>query len=270
MALIFEDFQKEEQEPNMTADERLAFIRVKTEWAKKHLRDLEIARDRFIETKPYAVHCETDSNTGYLVYKITRIDPPPPVIALLTGDTIHNLRSALDHLVYQLVLVNGAVPTKQTAFPVFDDAVSYKTGSIGKIKGMAQAAIDRINASQPYKGGSGEMLWCLHYLDIADKHHALLVTLVAVTEIEIGLRFPKVLPPGYRPPIFDVPGVRTALEVGDEFFRCEPGVEQNAEAVFDVALREPEILEGKPVLEFLHEMTNLIDRLTHEFSPFLG
>jgi len=34
------------------------------------------------------------------------------------GDIVHNLRSALDHLAFQLVLAGGHTPTTETAFPV--------------------------------------------------------------------------------------------------------------------------------------------------------
>jgi hypothetical protein len=50
---------------------------------------------------------------------------------------------------------------------------------------MAQAAIDAIDAGKPYEGGTNA-LWCLHRLDIADKHHALWVTLVSVTSHPSG------------------------------------------------------------------------------------
>lgn len=39
----------------MNTDERLALIRVKTERAKKHLRDLEIAKDNSINSNPHSV-----------------------------------------------------------------------------------------------------------------------------------------------------------------------------------------------------------------------
>ncbi len=35
------------------------------------------------------------------------------------GDIVHNLRSALDHLAFQLVLAGGHTPTTETAFPVW-------------------------------------------------------------------------------------------------------------------------------------------------------
>ena len=111
----------------LTADERLALIRLKVERAKQHLRDLEVERDRFMKADPYRIVHERDAETGHNVYRVYDLKTPPAQIGLIAGDVIHNLRSALDHLVYALVIANGNDPTgeKAIAFPVHDDAARY-------------------------------------------------------------------------------------------------------------------------------------------------
>jgi hypothetical protein len=44
----------------------LRLIRVKVEWAKQHIRDLEIVRKRFInsEPKPYRIDIEKNAQSG--------------------------------------------------------------------------------------------------------------------------------------------------------------------------------------------------------------
>src|ERR1041385_8956240 len=128
----------------LTADERLALIRLKVERAKKHILDLEIARDRFIETEPYVIETERNPQTGNYLFRVTKLQPPPHDIGLIAGDVAHNLRSALDHLAYQLVLVNKENPNRSTEFPIFDDAARYVAGSHRKIKLMSQSAQDAI------------------------------------------------------------------------------------------------------------------------------
>jgi hypothetical protein len=137
----------------MTLDERLVLIRAKVERAKKHLSDLEVARDRFIETKPYVILPERNPQTGDHIFKITDITVPPAEIGLIAGDAIHNLRSALDHLAWQLVLANGQTPGNQTGFPIFDEAAKYTARRHRYVQGMAQSAVDAIDAAEPYKGG---------------------------------------------------------------------------------------------------------------------
>ncbi|GAC1399098.1 MAG: hypothetical protein NVSMB56_14050 [Pyrinomonadaceae bacterium] len=70
-------------------------------------------RNKFINSNPYRIERESDPQTGYNVYRVFDIQTPPVEIGLLAGDVIHNLRSVLDHLAYQLVYVNGAtIPSK--------------------------------------------------------------------------------------------------------------------------------------------------------------
>ena len=90
----------------MTADERLALIRRKIERANTHLKDLEIIRDRFLNSDFYALGSEQHPRPGYENFDVffpVRVDPVPSEISLLAGDAIHNIRSALDHLACQLV-----------------------------------------------------------------------------------------------------------------------------------------------------------------------
>lgn len=252
----------------MTTDEKLLLIQVKVEQAKKHLCDLEVARNRFIDSKPYRIGRESDPQTGYNIYHVFDIQPPPVEIGLIAGDVIHNLRSALDHLTYQLVLINGAVPTKQTAFPVFDDAMKYKTGLAEKVKGMAQSAIDAIDATESYQGGKGAGLWVLHYLDIADKHHALLTPLINVTGASFTI--PGFWERGYRGvggvsfPKFGKP-----LKDGDVIATRETEMDNDMNLSLDVAFTEPEVIEGKPVIETLQRLVDLVDNLILNFKPFL-
>ena len=60
---------------------------------------------------------ESDPNTGDQVFKFRVRAPIPVDLSLVIGDAVHNLRSALDHLAWQLVLANGQTPTTQTAYP---------------------------------------------------------------------------------------------------------------------------------------------------------
>src|SRR5215217_3489518 len=90
----------------MNADKRIELIREKVARAKKHLADLIVLRNTFIgQAEPDMIKVDTDPETGNEITKIVQIFDPPPGIALIAGDAIHNLRSALDHLAYQLVLV---------------------------------------------------------------------------------------------------------------------------------------------------------------------
>jgi hypothetical protein len=245
----------------MDADERIALICVKIERAKKHLGDFEAARDRFFDPQPYVIERDHNTETGDDVFKVSNLRATPLELALIAGDAIHNLRSALDHLAYQLVLVAGGMPSTQTGYPIFATGKRYETYKAGKVEGMSDAAKREIDASKPYGRGTDELYW-LHTLNISDKHHELLITLVSVSGA-------LVLMPRWYKPRFQFYNFRTPVKDGDIILTCEPGFDENVNFAFDVAFGEPEVVKGKPVLELLHQTSDFVDNLILSFRPHL-
>jgi len=50
---------------------------------------------------------------------------PPPRLSLICGDAIQNLRAVLDHIVWQLVLLEGNRPDKWNSFPVYTNKEQF-------------------------------------------------------------------------------------------------------------------------------------------------
>jgi hypothetical protein len=245
----------------MDADKRIELISEKIKRAKKHLGDFEVARNRFFDPQPYVIDREHNSQTGDDVFKVNNIRIPPVELALIAGDAIHNLRSALDHLTYQLVLVAGGKTSVRTGYPIFATAERYESEKARKVEGMSDAAKHDIDASKPYGGGTDELYW-LHTLNISDKHHELLITLVSVSGALV------IMPRWYKPR-FQFYNFRTPVKDGDIILTCEPGFDENVNFAFDVAFGEPEVVKGKPVLELLHQTTDFVDNLIVSFRPHL-
>lgn len=255
----------------MNSDEKLARIHLKVERAKKHLSELQIARNRFIETAPYRVVSEHDSQTGQTLDKVFDLQVPPAEIGLIAGDVAHNLRSALDHLAYALVIASGGTPTKQTAFPIYDDPAKYKAHSRRQVEGMAQTAKDVIDGIAPYKG-SDDYLWGLHALDIADKHHALLLTLVHVGEVSFEVPSRVFWGSGSafehmgRP---TVPDFGKPLKDGDVILVRELNTQHQPQFTFDVAFTEPEVFDGQAVLPTLAQMADRVEYVISIFKSLI-
>jgi hypothetical protein len=275
----------------MTADERLALIRVKVERAKKHIRDLEVEVASFLALKPYIVAVEPDHETGQtIVYYLLKVTETPAIIPAITGDVLFNLRAALDHLAYHLARINTADERvlKATYFPISDSATKYKTDAPGKVKGMRQSAIKAINETEPYKGGNGHVLWQLHRLNIRDKHRILITVGCELSGVRlhptrrrqmhkaihasVGISLTDaeadVLNPFKRPV-----GQSSPLKEGDELVRdpfANEEVDQNTQFTFDIALNEPPIIECEPLLPTLVGMADRVDDLITNFKPLLA
>jgi hypothetical protein len=266
----------------MTAEERLALIQPKIERAKHHIVDLHRQFRVFIDTKPYRVSTQRDPQTSKLIYYASRVEPMPTAFATITGDAIQNLRSALDHLAYQLHLVG----TNLTADPKWGgrflcerSAHEFKSRIHGVVKGMRQDAVDAIHAIEPYKGGKGEAFWILNELNNADKHR-LIVTVASVfhrTVVPVHVHIdPALIAEGVR--IWDSQLLITprdaprSLKQGDILFVDGPNAKLNKEYQFmvGVAISEPGIVEGKPLLETLQHLADLVSNTALLFKPCLA
>src|SRR5262249_28235966 len=122
-----------------------------------------------------------DPTTGDDLDRVRFLTPPPLRLSLLIGDGIHNLRSALDHLAWQLVVANHSTPNSETGFPISDLPKNFKSllhQRLGAASSQAKAVCEGL---QPYRGGK-DALWRLHRLDIADKHRLLIPVALAHTK----------------------------------------------------------------------------------------
>src|SRR5438045_6634570 len=120
---------------------RIEAVRLKLEWAKHHIRDLDSEITAFIENA-YTIGVKPKPEIFHVLLYVEDAKPIPSSVSLRIGDAIHNLRSTLDHLVWQLVEVAGNTPTGGNEFPIFKTCVKggkqdTATKIAGKIKGVS-------------------------------------------------------------------------------------------------------------------------------------
>jgi len=147
----------------------------KLERADKHIFDLTELRDAWKEGEEDRIGIENDPKTGNRIYKVIDIPPIPEDTPLIAGDAVHNIRSALDHLAHALMVLGkgSSGPFTRVQFPIAINSKNFETAKT-RIKEARPEAIKAIEDIQPYGGGTGEILWHLHSLDIIDKHRLLI------------------------------------------------------------------------------------------------
>ena len=122
---------------------------------------------------------ERNENLGLLIQRIDIQPKTPPELSVVIGDFLFCIRSALDHLVWQLVIKNGGVPASHNMFPItsskakFNEAVAKSK----RLDGVTPKSCAIIESLQPYHTGN-EALGRLNVLHNADKHRALNLTTV--------------------------------------------------------------------------------------------
>jgi hypothetical protein len=265
-----------------TVDQRLKHVTLKLSRAHAHLSALQEQQRAFFATTPYKVGAKVAADRKP-VYFVASADPVPDSIALIAGDAIQNLMSALDHLAYQLVCRDtGDNPPNSRGiyFPIADDAASYEAAKKRKMEGARPATIAAVDAVRPYKGGN-DPLWQLHRLNNVEKHRLLLTVGSQAGGVNISQIMANV-PGNPFPPeaAAALASMRTFLMPADKGFPLEPGFElyiggvdeqinPKQEFAFDIAINEPGILEGGPLLKTLKALTNATEAAVKALEPAL-
>ena len=127
----------------------LEAVDAKIDRARSEMRLLKADIAAFCEERArLIVREECDDEQERWVY---RGDTPKAPIqwSIRAGEFAYNLRSAFDHLVWQLVEVNGGCPGRHTAFPIQDhpNQSNFKRD----LRGVSPAAMEYIKSVQPYQ-----------------------------------------------------------------------------------------------------------------------
>ncbi len=262
----------------------LKLVLQRVERAKEQRRDLETDMRAWAKNGAYGVGTQPDPQTGQTIFYLGEIKPLTPLSGALIGEIIHSLRTALDHLAYQLFLICRKDPSddgSKIEFPIYDDTKTTEAKAFRPIETFRPEIIEAFHAINPCKSGN-PLLWVLHRLDIVDKHRRILTNFVAHHSIFIRDAMRQLLTQaGYAdmPPWVDLKrsfltSTRTGrrAQVGDVLFRGMPGdeeVNKHLQFTFNVAFDEPGIVEGEPVVETLDEMLKVVENLVLSFEPFL-
>lgn len=152
-------------------------VQAKLERARTHQNAVQLEIQAFLDRLRSELNplvAELDPETGEKRWRVDRDLPAPPTtLSPLIGDALYNFRSALDHLVWQLVIANGAVPTPGNAFLICDDRHKFASGAPNRLRGVAPRAVALIKDFQPCHTQHhywGPSLWHLETLGNVDKH----------------------------------------------------------------------------------------------------
>jgi hypothetical protein len=236
--------------------------KLKLERAAEHLQEFEAAGLAYLNSKPCTIVVEPfpgglHEQMGTQSWNARIRKPMPIKFSALIGDFIHNLRTALDLLVCDLVTINGK-SAEDVYFPYCAKAADLP--HMVRRRNIHRAGSDvvaLIESMKPYKGGN-IALRVIHDLDVTDKHHALLPVLSGVS-MSLGEIFGTNLP--------DTAGNWQSLIAHDgqmiigtaDYLKLPLGTELPAR--FFLALDFGPGVGFRPVIEGLHELAQEADRV---------
>jgi hypothetical protein len=267
-----------------TVDERLKHVTLKLKRARAHISAFEQQLRAFLEGHPYKVAARSDPETRKPIYYVESAEAVPDCLPRIAGDAIQNLMSALDHLAYQIVCSDtGDNPPNPRGiyFPIADDAAKYEDSKRRRMEGARQQTFDAVDALKPYKGGN-DRLWALHRLNNIEKHRLLLTVGSQAGGIHLGQLMAGHLGGTFPPEaVAALESMNVFLNPADKGFPLKAGFELYIGAVdekpnpklqfrFNVALSEPGVIDGEPVLEAIKQFAKLVDEIVAQLTPLLN
>jgi hypothetical protein len=248
-------------------------VNLKLARADKHFDLLNNEIVQWLNAQNYRVSEYDNSETGESTRSL--VDPPktPEWWGLFVGEFAYQLRSALDHLAWQLALLNtkGAArahgnpwPPERMEFPIYayTRKSSQKKRYKEKLRRFCPAHRSIVDQEQPFQRGhaaSADELWLLHELRNTDAHQVLNTTIVRPPPRETPARISEPLNEEAQPLRGIVLGgdVKTTLEYpAQEDFAAYIALDQPG-AVFDAQ-------EVLPLLD------NIRDRVKNVVARFDG
>lgn len=138
--------------------------------ARKHIAELRVEVAAYIATGPLelvweriawmprlAGICSPDTELAGLVAHIRQ--PVPETLAPVIGDAVHNLRSALDIMMCEIVVqADPAVRIRNVNFPCWRDATGKSHAlKISEVRRSGDAIVALVEAWQPFEGGASRL-----------------------------------------------------------------------------------------------------------------
>jgi hypothetical protein len=166
---------------------------LKVDRAEQHHHVIEAELKTFTQTDPLTLrskhNLEGTEQTLRFIYSVEALKTPPESWAFVFGDAVQNLRAALDHVVWALVVKRKGAKfadrhARKINFPIADDLARFPRARLAEI-GLRAPAITIIQNAQPYirqqNAPRADALWLLQALSNVDKHR-LLHTVVVIGE----------------------------------------------------------------------------------------
>ena len=184
-------------------DHPLDGVQAKYNRAKEQFDELGAEMDAFFnkEPKPHFAIGEFDTDTWEWRERFQIREEPPLRFGVILGDSIHNLRSALDHLIWQVTLLDGGVPDDSTQFPIASKSeAQFERMAARRIPGLSPEHRALVKQAQPYHAGNPDAhpLAVLASLSNADKHRIVNTTYSFLASEGLAKRLDRYLGPDDR------------------------------------------------------------------------
>jgi len=120
-----------------------------------------------------------------------QLAPPLSEWTLILGDALHNLRAALDVLVWSFAEPDAMNVSQQkgVGWPIVTDSDKWTEAAASKLRSVPSHVVEQIKLVQPFNGEAADRerdgLLLLHNLDIMDKHRLTVTASARLNEMQV-------------------------------------------------------------------------------------
>jgi hypothetical protein len=171
----------------MSGDDLAYPARLKIGRAKKHIQELWLDVERFMEDRPFRVVIKHRPQANEYLIVTKRYKPIPDRWSLIIGDIVHNLWSSLDLAIYSMAS-DKATSVHALMFPfVWDEDGLERKIKSAQVEFAGTRVVEYIRALKPYRNGN-PVLSGVFRLDARDKHRLLIFAGQTLDVNEASLR----------------------------------------------------------------------------------
>jgi len=249
--------------------------------AEQHLKALDQSIEQWVTRDLIKVSTDRDRH-GRVLIRLTKAPEVPPEWHARLGEFVHNLRSTLDHLAFQLNGAGSGDPPPNygsSQFPIFERGPDYRSKSRKMTRCMPPRAVAALERMQPYhrrKDPDTRWLAVLRDLSNIDKHRRFPITATTFQGTWFSLSLA-----GHRATDHEIyyrPLRDNAIVASFEVPSLPPDVEPTVDFHYSLAVElerrgepEPLALPGKraPLIYVLRKTRDFVaDRALPELAPF--
>lgn len=241
-----------------------SFLKIKR--ANKHIDDLNSLWNTFVsENRHFLIFQEQAKPPRKILKPVTR-KPLPFDFNLIAGDAVHNLRTALDHIVCTLIKRNNKAINTSTGFPIHGNREKFEAGFKGKIAGCPENSFPLFEAVQAYPGGEGNNIWNLNMLDVADKHRELLLAAQSIKIPKATVKNPD------GETLASILGTSLTGNAAGMAFPIDSVIEfeNNAKPIMDIVFVKTPVFESESVIGTLKALSEEVNHIVLGFEAVLG
>lgn len=250
-----------------------ASCRAKLGRAEEHLHILGDEIEKWSKSDPCLVLKESNAERGNYSFWVEIVKPPPLFRwSLIAGDFSHNIRSALDNMLWELaVSETGQDPPpkpKSIQFPITDDPDAFEKERY-RISCLSADTQARIERAQPYHRLHVELpplLGLVRDFNNLDKHRLLNVVVANVQQGHLSLTYEGLGNPTLTPE-YDLGPIECRTKVASlSVTPPQPDMDCKYEGAVVISISHSPGPDGRTMGELFHILYLLLDEVREVVS----